>query len=56
MKIKNVLFILLIFLMTTAVNAQMKIGYVNIELVLIYMPETQAMNQQLQTFHQYLFF
>lgn len=37
--------------MTGTVNAQnLKIGYANMELILVYMPETKTMNQQLQTF------
>jgi Skp family chaperone for outer membrane proteins len=32
----------------------LKIGYANIELVLLYMPETQSMNQTLQTYQNQL--
>lgn len=31
-----------------------KIGYANVDLILIYMPETQTMNKQLQTYQQKL--
>ena len=34
--------------------AQEKIGYTNVELVLLYMPETKAMDQQIQSFQTLL--
>lgn len=40
--------------MTTAWAQELKIGYANIELVLLYMPETQSMNQTLQTYQNQL--
>jgi outer membrane protein len=54
MKLKNALILLLVISTATFANAQLKIGYVNIELILAYMPETQTMNQQLQTFQSKL--
>ncbi len=54
MKVKILLFLLLAVSFKTGAEAQMKIGFVNIELVLAYMPETQSMNQQLQTYQQKL--
>ncbi|GAB4410326.1 MAG: hypothetical protein OHK0039_14610 [Bacteroidia bacterium] len=36
------------------VAQDMKIGYANIELILLYMPETKTMNQQLQTYEKKL--
>lgn len=54
MKFKNVLILLLLISISTFANAQMKIGYVNIELVLAYLPETKTMNQELQTYQQKL--
>jgi len=47
----RLLFVL--FLCTSAAFAQ-KIGYANIEAVLAYMPESRAMNQQLQTYQKQL--
>ena len=43
----------MLFVMSSA-SAQMKIGFVNIELVLFYMPESKTMNQELQTYQQKL--
>lgn len=49
MKTKHFWVILLLFGLSTQVFAQ-KIGYANLELVLAYLPETQQVGQQLQTF------
>ncbi|MEM7103894.1 MAG: OmpH family outer membrane protein [Bacteroidota bacterium] len=47
--------ILLTLLFTTTISfGQVKIGYTNIELVLAYMPETQKMEEDLQTYQQKL--
>ncbi|MEZ4686428.1 MAG: OmpH family outer membrane protein [Bacteroidia bacterium] len=35
-------------------SQQTKIGYANVELILLYMPETQSMNQTLQTYQNQL--
>ena len=37
-----------------AAKAQTKIGYTNVELILVYMPETQAMEKQLKTMEEKL--
>lgn len=52
--IKQLFFILLISCVSFASSyaQELKIGYVNIELVLVNMQETKAMNQQLQTYQQ----
>lgn len=39
---------------TTATHAQLKIGYANLELILAYMPETNTMNQTMQSFDKKL--
>ena len=56
MMIKKIGFTLLFTLSFLAFNfaQELKIGYVNIELVLVYMPESKSMNQQLQTYQQKL--
>ena len=54
MKTKFMLFLLLSCLIGSTAMAQTKIGYANLELVLAYLPETQKMNQQLQTFQNQL--
>ncbi len=54
MKIKNVLFLFLVIGISLNANAQMKIGYVNIELVMLYMPESKSMTQQLGTYQRKL--
>lgn len=38
----------------SAYGQNIKIGYANIELILLYMPETKTMNQQLQTYERKL--
>ena len=55
-KMKLVVFTILLSLCLsgTAVAQEVKIGYANIELILSLMPETQAMQTQLQTFQQRL--
>ena len=56
MSIKNI-GLVFIFALSLAANSfaqDLKIGYANIEMVLVYMPETKAMNQQLQTFQKKL--
>ena len=53
MKIKSLL-ILCFVLSAFAANAQVKIGYTNVELVLAYMPESKMVEQSLQTFQQKL--
>lgn len=52
MKLKATILTLVISLgMLASVQAQnLKIGYANIEAILLYMPETQTMNQNLKTF------
>ena len=51
MKIKSIFLALaLVVGMSIQLSAQTKIGYCNIEAILRLMPETQTMNQQLQTF------
>jgi len=52
MKLKATILALVISLgMLATVQAQnLKIGYANIEAILLYMPETQTMNQNLKTF------
>lgn len=54
--IKKIAFTLILAIAFTGLSmAQgLKIGYVNIELVLVYMPESQSMNQTLQTFQKKL--
>ncbi len=50
-KLKSTLLVALIFVMVQSqANAQMKIGHASMELILAYMPETQAMNQALGTY------
>ncbi|WNJ16487.1 OmpH family outer membrane protein [Pontibacter sp. G13] len=52
MRLKALIAFLLVGLGCATPNfsqAQVKIGYVNMEAVLVYMPETKSMNQQLQT-------
>jgi outer membrane protein len=48
---------LLIFLLgnsTLVAQSSLKIGYVNLEMVMAFMPETEAMNQELEVFNQQL--
>ena len=54
MKVRSLLFLFILILVSTNINAQLKIGYANIEVILAYMSETQAMNQSLQTFQKKL--
>lgn len=56
MSLKTILFTLLIGfgLAGSAFAQNLKIGYVNIELIRLYMPETKTMNQALQTYQQKL--
>ena len=54
MNIKNFLTLsILLFALAFNATAQ-KIGFANVDLILVYMPETQTMNKQLQTFQQKL--
>ncbi|MDX2250450.1 MAG: OmpH family outer membrane protein [Bacteroidia bacterium] len=54
MRLKTLSIILLVgFGLMASVSAQ-KIGYANIELILVYMPETKTMNQTLQTYEKKL--
>ncbi len=46
--------ILVVSFAATSLAQELKIGYANIELVLLYMPETKSMNQTLQTFQKKL--
>ncbi len=46
------LFIVLAVVGSFALKAQSKIGYTNVELILVYMPETQAMEKQLKTMEE----
>ncbi|MFK7921451.1 MAG: OmpH family outer membrane protein [Bacteroidia bacterium] len=56
MRTKHLLSLVLIMMlaMSTSWAQNLKIGYANIELVLLYMPETESMNQQLRTYEQQL--
>jgi outer membrane protein len=54
MKLKLFLASLLLFVSANVIQAQTKVGYTNIELILAYMPETSTMNQNLQTFQKEL--
>lgn len=51
------LFILLLtgfLLIGNLAHTQVKVGYTNVELILAYMPETTALNQQIQTYEEQL--
>ncbi len=48
------LLLLLVAVGFLAAKAQTKIGYTNVELILVYMPETQAMEKQLKTMEEKL--
>ncbi len=52
----RLIFCLAVLLVTSAsaFSQNLKIGYANLELVLAYMPETQAMNQTITTFEKKL--
>lgn len=52
--IKALLILPLILIGFGSVNAQVKIGYTTVELLLNYMPETKAINKQLETYEQKL--
>jgi len=56
MRTKHLLSLVLIMMLaiSTSWAQTLKIGYANIELVLLYMPETESMNQQLRTYEQQL--
>ena len=57
MKLKTILMtaLMVLSLAGSAIAQQnIKIGYANIEMILLYMPETKSMNQTLQTFRQKL--
>lgn len=54
MRLKTLFIILLVGFGFMSSTFAQKIGYANIEAILIYMPETQSMNQQLQTFEKKL--
>lgn len=54
MKFKSMLLIVAALLLTVASVSAQKIGYANVELLLAYMPESKAMNQQLQVFRKQL--
>ncbi|MEL6589771.1 MAG: OmpH family outer membrane protein [Bacteroidota bacterium] len=56
MRIKSLLSLVLIMTITISTSwaQELKIGYANIELILLYMPETESMNQQLRTYEQQL--
>ena len=50
MKFKSILFLLILGVgLNTLAQAQLKIGYVNVSLVLAYMPETKTMEGKLKT-------
>lgn len=53
-KITGFAFILALGLTANGFAQNLKIGYANIEMVLVYMQETKAMNQDLQTYQQKL--
>jgi len=50
MKIRTLILTSIIFLGLAATAFAQKIGYANVDLILVYMPETKTMNQQLQTY------
>ena len=52
--ILKALLILPLLFMAGRVNAQVKIGYTTVELILNYMPETKAINQQLEVYEKKL--
>lgn len=52
--IKALLLLPFLLLGMTAANAQVKIGYTTVELLLNYMPETKAINKQLEVYEQKL--
>lgn len=54
MKMKNLFLLSIMVLGLTLTSVAQKIGYVNVDLVLLYMPETKTMEQQLQTYRQKL--
>ena len=52
---KNIITLMLLIGFAVSGFAQdVKIGYANIELILVYMPETKTMNQQLATYEKKL--
>lgn len=56
MRFKTIIFLLIagIGIMSNGISQDLKIGHANIEAILIYMPETKAMNQELQTYEKKL--
>lgn len=54
MKCLRICLVLVMFGIAVPSIAQMKIGYVSMEVALLYMPETKTMNQQLDTYQQKL--
>lgn len=54
MRLKTLAFILLVGFGLTGTAFAQKIGYANIEMILVYMPETKTMNQTLQTYEKKL--
>lgn len=51
---KRLLTCLLVLLAATAVHAQEKIAYTNVDVIVAFMPEAKAADQQLQTFEKKL--
>ncbi|MEZ4773002.1 MAG: OmpH family outer membrane protein [Bacteroidia bacterium] len=54
MRLKTLAIILLVGFGLTGTTFAQKIGYANIEMILVYMPETKTMNQTLQTYEKKL--
>lgn len=54
MKLHTILLTPLLLLALATTSYAQKIGYANVDLILVYMPETKSMNQQLQTYQQKL--
>ena len=54
MKVKNLLLFILALGFSIVTEAQMKIGYTNLELIVAYLPETKQANQELQIYQQQL--
>ncbi|RMG21612.1 MAG: OmpH family outer membrane protein [Bacteroidetes bacterium] len=54
MKIKTFFLMCLVLVGLAGTSFAQKIGYANVDLILVYMPETKSMNQTLQTYQQKL--
>lgn len=54
MKFTSKLLLLAALLLTISFASAQKIGYANVEMILAYMPESKAMNQQIQTYRKQL--